>query len=80
MWLTLTASVFEFLFSNNSEFYAVSVNGGNCFVHTLSLFAKSKNVLQKQVVIESYNYFYTAPNIHDFRIDVLQNFYFFCKQ
>ena len=44
MCLTHTASVFEFLFSNNSEFYAMSVNGGNCFVDTLSLFAKSTKV------------------------------------
>ena len=44
MCLTHTASVFEFLFSNNSEFYAMSVNGGNCFVDTLSLFAKSTEV------------------------------------
>ena len=42
--LTHTASVLEFLFPNNSEFYVMSVNGGNCFVHTSSLFAKSKKV------------------------------------
>ena len=39
-----TASALEFLFSNNSEFFAMSVNGRNCFVHTLTLFAKSKEV------------------------------------
>ena len=34
-----TDSVLKFLFSNNSEFYAMSVNAGNCFVHTLILIA-----------------------------------------
>ena len=37
MSLTYMDSPLEFLFSNNSEFYAISVNGGNCFVHALSL-------------------------------------------
>ena len=55
MCLTHTASVFEFLFSNNSEFSAIGVNGGNCFVHALSLLAKSKKVFQKHLLTESYN-------------------------
>ena len=39
MGLTHADSVLKFLFSNSSEFYAMSVNGGNYFVHTLSLIA-----------------------------------------
>ena len=37
--LTHTDSVLKFLFSNNSEFYAMSVKGGNCFIHILILIA-----------------------------------------
>ena len=39
MDLTHTDSVLKFIFSNNSEFYAMSVNGGNFFVNFLSLIA-----------------------------------------
>ena len=56
MDLTHTGSILKFLFSSNSEFNAMSVNGGNCFVHTLSLIAFSKKKIiffKKQVVIES---------------------------
>ena len=42
MDLTHTDSILKFLFSSISEFYAMSVNGGNCFVQTLSLIAFSK--------------------------------------
>ena len=35
--LTHTDCALKFLFSNNSDFYAMSVNGGNCFVYTLIL-------------------------------------------
>ena len=43
MSLTYTDSLLKFLFSNNSEFYAMSVNGGDCFVHTFNLITFLKN-------------------------------------
>ena len=77
MCLTHSASVFQFLFSNNSKFYAMKDNGENCFVHTLSLFAKSKKGFKsKQWLNHTINFTLHIP----YRIDILEFSYFFCKQ
>ena len=47
--LTHTDSIYlKFLFSNKSEFYAMSVNGENCFVYTLILIAFLKKFFKSE--------------------------------
>ena len=82
MGLTDTASILEF-FSNNSEFYPMSINGVNCFLHALSLitfFKKIKKLFKRKYWLNHTIYLIQYLISMAYRIDILETSDFFSKQ